>query len=363
MTHGQSREDVRVTSLTVLLLLSTAISGCLNVPVEGCEGAECFPLESEDLSDMLSDPATFDVLALAVSHDRLRIVTTTTFENQGQFAEVRWDVAKDDSAQLRSIAMRMTIGTNTIDNEVIEGQEMTNVRVEGDWYEGRDEVPEYTDPFLELAQLAGEQPGGFWPPFTFDTTAVADLTWTISGDPTSTQQIASANNDTHTIIIELMGSPPMITGIETYSGEEETFILSVTKDDSVSIELQEGLPRTPVSFSIDTQPIQVGDMTVWYGEVPEEMSTEIDPSELQFHGILTEDEEASSVAMMTLDEESANITLSDGTWWDFTWLDFPMPGYFSPGDLYQIRTNSTGDIDVAIFDSWANQWTGGPLLN
>ena len=93
MTHGQSREDVRVTSLTVLLLLSTAISGCLNVPVEGCEGAECFPLESEDLSDMLSDPATFDVLALAVGHDRLRIVTTTTFENQGQFAEVRWDVA------------------------------------------------------------------------------------------------------------------------------------------------------------------------------------------------------------------------------------------------------------------------------
>ena len=72
---------------------------------------------------------------------------------------------------------------------------------------------------------------------------------------------------------------------------------------------------------------------------------------------------ASSVAMMTLDEESANITLSDGTWWDFTWLDFPMPGYFSPGDLYQIRTNSTGDIDVAIFDSWANQWTGGPLVN
>ena len=152
MTHGQSREDVRVAYLTVVLLLSTAISGCLNVPVEGCEGAECFPLESEGLSDILSDPTAFDVLTLAAGYDRLRIVTTTTFENQGQFAEVRWDVAKDDSAQLRSIAMRMTIGTTTIDNEVIEGQQMTNVRVEGDWYEGRDEVPEYTDPFFELAQ-------------------------------------------------------------------------------------------------------------------------------------------------------------------------------------------------------------------
>ena len=354
---------MRGVALATFLLLCPLLAGCLSLPGDDCPEDGCFPLNSSAFSEFLSSPGAFDVLAYAQEHERLRVETSTTYDNQGQFAEIHWNVAKDDVAQLRSIAMRFTVGISSLDSEVIEGQQTTNIRVGGDWYEGRDEVPEYTDPFLELAQLAGEQPGGFWPPFAFDTTAVADLTWTISGDPTSTQQIASANNDTHTIIIELMGSPPMITGIETYSGEEETFILSVTKDDSVSIELQEGLPRTPVSFSIDTQPIQVGDMTVWYGEVPEEMSTEIDPSELQFHGILTEDEEASSVAMMTLDEESANITLSDGTWWDFTWLDFPMPGYFSPGDLYQIRTNSTGDIDVAIFDSWANQWTGGPLAN
>ncbi len=358
----QSRLAVRVAALTALLLLCTAISGCLNGSVEGCEGPECFPLEPDDLSEILSNPEAFDVLALAMNYERLRIVTTTTFENQGQFAEVRWDVAKDDSSQLRSIAMRMTIGSTTIDNEVIEGQVMTNVRAEGDWYEGRDEVPEYADPFIELAQLASEQPGGFWPPFAFDTSAVADLTWTISGDPTSTQQIASANNDTHTIIIELMGSPPMITGIESYSGDEETFVLRVTSGDSVSIALQEGLPRAPVSFSIDVQPIQVDDMTIWNGEVPEGMSTEINPAELQFHGILTEGEMASSVAMMDLDQESTNITLNDGTWWDFTWLDFPMPGYFSEGDMYQIRTNSTGQIDAAVFDSWAQQWTGGPLL-
>ena len=142
MTHGESRKDMRVATLTALLLLSSAISGCLNVPVEDCEGIDCFPLQPDTLSEILAAPSAFDVVSLAATNDRLRIVTTTTYEDNGQFAEVHWDVGKDDSAQLRSIAMRMTIGTTTIDNEVIEGQSTTNIRTEGNWYEGRDEVPE-----------------------------------------------------------------------------------------------------------------------------------------------------------------------------------------------------------------------------
>lgn len=361
MKHVQSREIVKVTLLATLLLLSTAISGCLSVPVEECEGIDCFPLESDTLSDILAAPDAFDVVALAATNDKLRIVTTTTYEENGQFAEVHWDVAKDDISELRSIAMRMTIGTTTIDNEVIEGQSTTNIRTDGGWFQGRDEVPDYNDPFIELAQLATQQPNGLWPPFAFDTSTVADLTWTISGDPTSTQQIASASNDTHTIIIELMGTPPKITGIETYSGDENTFILSVATGDSVMIELQEELPRIPVGFGIDAQPIQIGEVTVWYGEIPEEMSTEINPSQLEFHGIMADNGTISSVAMMAVDLESSNVTLDDGTWWEFNWIDFPMPGYFSSGDLYQIKTNSTGEIYAAIFDSWAQQWTGGPL--
>ena len=361
MTHVQSRQSMRATVLTSLLLLSTAFSGCLSVPVEECEGIDCFPLDSDALSEILAAPNAFDVVALAATNDKLRITTTTTYEDNGQFAEVRWDVAKDDTSQLRSIAMRMTIGTTTIDNEVIEGQSSTNIRTGGDWFEGRDEVPEYNDPFIELAQLATDQPNGLWPPFAFDTSAVADLTWTISGDPSSTQQIASASNDTHTIIIELMGTPPKVTGIETYSGDENTFILTVAIGNSVSIDLQEDLPRIPVGFSIDDQPIIVGDSTVWYGEIPLEMSTEIDPSQLEFHGLVSENGTTSSVAMMTVNQESSNMTLDDGTWWEFNWIDFPMPGYFSAGDLFQIKTNSTGEIYVAIFDSWAQQWSGGPL--
>jgi len=374
ITHVLLPVPVRLAALTTLLLLSTAISGCLNVPVEECEGVDCFPLDSDTLSEILENPGAFDVLALSVDNNRLRIVTTTTLESSGQFTEVHWDVAKDEHSQLRSIAMRTTIGSTTIDNEFIEGQNMTNIRNDGDWYEGRDEVWEYRDPFHELAQLATQQPGGFWPPFAFDTTSIADLAWTISGDLTSTQQIASASNDTHTIIIELMGSPPRIMGIETYSGDEETFILRVSTGESVSIQLQEGLPRTPVGFSIDSNPIQQDGITTWYGYVPMEMSTEIDPAQLEFHGILTEDGEPSSVAVMFLGFDggvdhtvgngaATNITLEDGTWWHLQWIDYShtQRGYFSAGDGYVISTNSTGEIDAALYDSWAQQWTGGPL--
>ncbi len=374
MTHVQSREIMRATVLTSLLLLSTAISGCLSVPVEECEGIDCFPLDSDTLSEILAAPEAFDVFSLATLNDKLRIVTTTTYEENGQFAEVHWDVAKDENTQLRSIAMRVTIGTTTIDNEAIEGKNMTNIRTNGDWYEGRDEDWQYRDPFHELAQLATQQPSGLWPPFSFDTTSIADLAWTISGDPSSTQQIASASNDTHTIIIELMGSPPRVTGIETYSGDEETFILRVSTGDLVSIQLQEGLPRTPVGFSIDPNPIQHDGITTWYGQIPMEMSTEIDPSELEFHGILTVDGEPSSVAVLYLAPSCSacvdystgngavrNITLDDGTWWHLSWIDNLYAGYFSAGDLYHISTNSTGEIDAALYDSWAQQWTGGPL--
>ena len=60
---------------------------------------------------------------------------------------------------------------------------------------------------------------------------------------------------------------------------------------------------------------------------------------------------------------ATNITLEDGTWWHLQWIDYShtQRGYFSAGDGYVISTNSTGEIDAALYDSWAQQWTGGPL--
>ena len=84
ITHVLLPVPVRLAALTTLLLLSTAISGCLNVPVEECEGVDCFPLDSDTLSEILENPGAFDGLALSVDNNRLRIVTTTTLESSGQ---------------------------------------------------------------------------------------------------------------------------------------------------------------------------------------------------------------------------------------------------------------------------------------
>ena len=347
--------------LAALLVLTPLSAGCLEVPLDPCPDGDCFPLDQSALSELLSSPGAFDVVSYAEDFERLTVETLTVYDNQGQSAEMHWSVSKDDDAGLRSIAMRLTLGTTTIDTEVIEGQEVTNVRIGGDWYEGRDAIPQYADPFKEIAELASEQPDGLWPPFGFDTTSIADLDWTITGDPFSLQQVASASNETHTIIIEMMGAPPMITGIETYSGDDEQFTLRVTTGDAVNLALQEGLPRTPIGFSLESPSFQMGDVTVWTGAVQEGLTAEVDPVELEFHGLSGEAENATSVAVMRLDEQYSNITLDDGTWWEFSWSDYIADGYVSGGDLYQIRTNSTGELSVAVYDLWAESWTDGPL--
>ena len=78
---------------------------------------------------------------------------------------------------------------------------------------------------------------------------MSDLDWSFSADLTSTQQVASASNDTHLIIIETSGVPPLITGIETYSGEDK-FILRVTTE-NVSLSLKKDIQRTPAPFIPD----------------------------------------------------------------------------------------------------------------
>ena len=57
--------------------------------------------------------------------------------------------------------MRFSLGTTSIDTEVIEGTETTNIRLGNVWYEGRDAIPDYKDPFYDIAQQAVEDRDGF----------------------------------------------------------------------------------------------------------------------------------------------------------------------------------------------------------
>jgi len=53
----------------------------------------------------------------------------------------------------------------------------------------------------------------------------------------------------------------------------------------------------------------------------------------------------------------SNVSLDDGTWWEFYWMDVDLDGFVSGGDYYNIRTNSTVDATISVFDTWANKWT------
>ena len=358
MTRALTRGTVSRPLLLVLVLLAPLAAGCIEVPtVRPCPDDTCFPLTNDAFNDLMAQDGAFDVLALASENERLRVRSTMIHEQQGQRGEIHWDVAKDDLADLRSVATRVTLGGNSlIDTELIEGQEQTNVRVGGTWYEGRDASPAYVDPFFDLAQKATENPDGIWPSFAFDTTQLAGLSWTITGDAFSSQQVASSSNDTHDFIIELMGLTPAIIGIEVYSGDEYEFNLRVTTDDEVEIELQQGLPRMQLAFVPPQESLLTtyGDTHVLIGSVPEGFTSEASLSEIEIHAMPFS---GYSAASMRLDVDEANLTAADGTWWNFIWADVGPKGLFSAQDTYYVRTNSTAEFTVAFYDLWAEAWT------
>ena len=329
-------------------------SGCLEVPIESCEDTDCFPFNNDLLNELLSNPESLDVLLLASENSRLRVKSSTTYQTENQLGEIHWNVAKDDEQNLRSIAMRFSLGTTSIDTEVIEGTETTNIRLGNVWYEGRDAVPDYKDPFYEIAQQAVEDPDGFWPSFGFDTTSISGLEWTITHDLESLEQVASAQNDTHSIILVLKGVPPELIGVELYGNDDSAFVLSIEKGDDVELSLKPDLPRAAIEFNVE-DPVQLSDgTTIWAGYVPLGFTSEVDATELSFQVIESE----STTVEFNLADLTSNQTDVHGDWWDFIYWDYSGDGYFSASDYYEIRTNSTNSVSIKTYDTWADTWAG-----
>lgn len=344
---------MRAVLLAILLMISCS-SGCLEVPIESCEDTDCFPFNNDLLNELLSNPESLDVLLLASENSRLRVKSSTTYQTENQLGEIHWNVAKDDEQNLRSIAMRFSLGTTSIDTEVIEGTETTNIRLGNVWYEGRDAVPDYKDPFYEIAQQAVEDPDGFWPSFGFDTTSISGLEWTITHDIESLEQVASAQNDTHSIILVLKGVPPKLIGVELYGNDDSAFVLSIEKGDDVELSLQPDLPRAAIEFNVDDS-VQLSDgTTIWAGYVPLGFTSEVDAMELSFQVIESE----SIIVEFNLADLTSNQTDVHGDWWDFIYWDYSGDGYFSASDYYEIRTNSTNSVSIKTYDSWADTWAG-----
>ncbi len=344
--------------ILVLLLLAPVLSGCLEVPIKPCEDSECFPLSNEVLQGILSDPSSFDVISMATTESKLKVESLTTYSTETQQGEIFWSVAKDDDAQLRSVAMRLSLGTTSIDTEIVEGASNTNIRLGNVWYEGRDAVPEYKEPFFDIAEQAAADPEGFWPSFGFDTTSISELDWTITGDILDQQQVATGVNETHTIVLEMRGVPPRIVGIELYGFDDSNFVLRVYTGDEFELQLQDDLPRSAIEFTIGDSNVLNSEITMWGGYVPSGFTSEVNPSELSFHVLVSQSDTESSIAEMNLAEIEANVTDEDGNWWAFNYWDYSGDGWFSAGDFYEIRTNSTVEARIGVWDHWASSWTG-----
>ena len=49
--------------------------------------------------------------------------------------------------------------------------------------------------------------------------------------------------------------------------------------------------------------------------------------------------------------------MTDGTWWNFSWIDYRNDELVSGGDYWQVQTNSTAEVTIAVYDLWADSWT------
>ena len=148
----------------------------------------------------------------------------------------------------------------------------------------------------------------------------------------------------------------MILGIEIYDGEGTDFSLSVDVGESASIILRDNLVRTPIQFIPQNNSVINDEIQTWSGTIPNGVS-EADPSELEFHARIGSLNNSESLALMNFNDGILNVTIDNQTWWEFFWMDVDLDDLVSGGDFYNIRTNSTTDVTISVFDIWADTWT------
>ena len=359
-----------------LILLASASSGCIDME-RPCPENTCFPLTSSAFNSLLEEVGVIDALELASEFDALAVSTLTRFTESDVDGEMAWRIEKDDNLRLRQVSNTVILGGSlVVGYQIWDGGRDTYTRTSGEWMLGRDMDAKYEDPFVEVARLATENPDSRWPPFRFDVSQFAGLSWTITGDALESYQIARATNGTHEVYFELHGLPPQIVGVSVYSGgleqQDVTFSMSISTDRwedgletyyyteyleggaYLQMSGKSGFTRAPVPFIPvpNYQTTSGGDTTVG-GVVPSEMTHEASLSEIEMHVFSG----GSSVAVLLLSEGNSTNSTEGGVSWGLSWEDNTAPGLLSRDDSYSVSTNSEASFDIRIYDRWAQEWT------
>ena len=140
------------------------------------------------------------------------------------------------------------------------------------------------DPFVVLLALqAMADPDGNYPPFGFDPSIFPDLNGQSPSDTSSKQQIATANDGSISSILELVGDPPLLVGIQMFNLDDGTsFRLDIETGQNVSIDFRSDVPRIPSAVTFPTNPYNLEDATEWTTVIPEGFIMEVLPRNLKF---------------------------------------------------------------------------------
>lgn len=373
-------------------------------------GSDASAMSGAQVESFLNDESNMNITALAEAEEQITVELYSKDLEEGELLEMTFTIGKDDIAQLSNTGLAIQSGMMGLEYRVIQGASTdVNILVGNQWFLARDLVPEYTDPFVELASEdeSGDSDiddglADLTPDFDAFNLDLSGMIWTVTVDVPSTQQVATSSNDTHSIMVEFLEFPPRLHQLEvnSYDGNQ-AMKLSIVWGDEVALSVQNNFPKTSVDIQLEQKYIEVeftcennntvpwsyvndnwddcGDNSdegvneseipdpifKFFGEVNNDHEHEVlvGDIELRIGSEDSETEEFNYSLSMNIGDGSANLTDAEGSWWAIEWQDSDDDGFVSAGDEYIVLTNSSSasDLEVRFYDGWSQSYEGGPL--
>jgi len=406
----------------VLMLLVAAnllFAGCIQgvgedgvIVIDG-GGSDASAMSGAQVEAFLNDETNMNITALAEVEDKITVELYSKDLEDGELLEMTFTIGKDDISQLSNTGLAIQSGMMGLEYRVIQGASTdVNIMVGNQWFHARDLVPEYTDPFVELASEDDSEDGSdggladLTPDFGILDLDLSGMIWIVTVDVQSTQQVATSSNDTHGIMVEFLEFPPRLHQLEVNSHDgNQAMKLTIVWGDDAALSVQNNYPKTSVDIQLDEETergdiegeftCENNDTVPWswvndnWDDCGDNSDEGVDKSEIpdsifEFTGEVNSDhehevlvgdielrigsedsetEEFNYSLSMNIDDGAVNLTDAEGAWWAIEWQDSDDDGFVSAGDNYSVMTNSSSadDLEVRFYDNWSESYTGGPL--
>tara|TARA_B110000881_G_scaffold220873_1_gene247716 strand:+ start:3501 stop:4835 length:1335 start_codon:yes stop_codon:yes gene_type:complete len=406
----------------VLMLLVAAnllFAGCIQgvgedgvIVIDG-GGSDASAMSGAQVEAFLNDETNMNITALAEVEDKITVELYSKDLEDGELLEMTFTIGKDDISQLSNTGLAIQSGMMGLEYRVIQGASTdVNIMVGNQWFHARDLVPEYTDPFVELASEDDSEDGSdggladLTPDFGILDLDLSGMIWIVTVDVQSTQQVATSSNDTHGIMVEFLEFPPRLHQLEVNSHDgNQAMKLTIVWGDDAALSVQNNYPKTSVDIQLDEETergdiegeftCENNDTVPWswvndnWDDCGDNSDEGVDESEIpvpvfEFSGEVNSDhehevlvgdielrigsedsetEEFNYSLSMNIDDGAVNLTDAEGAWWAIEWQDSDDDGFVSAGDNYSVMTNSSSadDLEVRFYDNWSESYTGGPL--